>query len=566
VGWIRALEKVRIRIEPSRSGSVVGMLEPGDAARVEELSVELGGAERGWLRLVEPATGWIQPRIDGRSVIRRYPPAEDARAGSIDVLVAGANELVGVGWTVKDGGYVPRLIQSADGVLWRAAATPDLRSGDVHIADGPAGWLLMSTLDDGAGPLAVPWVWQSADLAEWQLLGAIPDLPGGIAQLAGNGAGYVAIAGNGISIWFSTDGLVWTERPNLLLLDSGFVRLAATPLGFYLDAGSRERGAVASGTKAAFSPDGWTWSEVGTNGMETVLGMAAFGDELMAVGSSFQGDHRAWIGTIRGAALTWHQEPAASTAFEGAVVSAITSDGQRPVVLGWDRRTNVPLWWVRDGAGWQVRQLPPGFEGRPRLAAGSSAGTVVVGYRPTLTAANPVLWHLAAGDRWASEVEPVFEVEPEPTPEECGDAPSDILEVVTRDPLWLAQCFGSRPLTFRAWSSSCDGCYAEDDPGTSESAWLQQPTNNLMLLSPTAHDSWEPYWETLEGVLIPPLTIDRSWREQWVEITGHYDDPAAASCDAQPDASEELWHDPVEVVNQCRARFVITSVRAVPGP
>jgi hypothetical protein len=570
-GWIRALEKVEIRSIPSRSGSMVATLRPGDAARVEELSEQLGGATRGWMRLVAPASGWIQPRIDGRSVIRRFPGVDRQGAGWIDQLAAGVDGFIGLGGvSTPDGDYAYRLFESADGADWRVGNTPDVRSGDLQVAHGPAGWLLTGTVDDGYDGSPIPWVWQSTDLDDWQLFGALPDLPGGVAQLVGSGAGYVALAGDGLSIWFSTDGLAWTERPNLLVRDTCCMRLTSTPLGLYLQNASREGGPAASQT-AAFSPDGWTWSEVATDAMGTVLGLAAAGDQMVALERSSQGEGRAWIGTIRGSVLEWQEDVSASAAFDGAAITTIASDGQRPIAFGWERGSDRPLWWLRDGARWERHELPDGFGGPPQVAAGGSAGYVLLGARPSLAGDNPVIWHLTEAGTWEPERSPVIDFVADPPREDCGDAPRDVLELMAADSKWLAYCFGGRPLTFRAWSATCDEC-SYGEPGTYEPQWLAQP-NNVLYLSPLANGTelsgWAIVgdWGFVEGVVSPSLgRRHATWEQSWLTVTGHFDDAASAACRGEPDVSEEDWFGrSAELVNQCRETFVITSVSVVQG-
>jgi hypothetical protein len=556
-GWVRALRDLKIWSSSSASATLVATLDRGDAARVESLDAS---EARGWLPVVAPANGWIRSKVDGRSVIRRFPSSYQLPPGSIDQLDAHATGFVGRGWMrTADGAYESRLFQSSNGAHWKVVEIPDLHTGDaIQIAHGPNGWLLSTTTYDRGGT-ATPWLWLSENLTDWQLLGAIPGLSDvGFGQLVGSKLGYVASTDSGLgggngSFWYSADGLAWDERRVPGIADDHSRRLFATPLGFYVDTGS-------TAVTAAFSPDGWSWSEVAVGGMDTLVGLAAVGDQLVALDSSATGEGRVWTGTIGGGMLTWREEVAAGTAFDGAVVSALASDGERPIAFGWDRRTDVPLWWIRDGTEWQRSEMPRGFEGNPRIAAGGPAGIVVVGYHPALTATNPVVWHRADG-RWAPESEPVIDRQAEPTRAECGGAPHDILAVIGRDPLFLAQCFGGRSLTFRAWSGPCDGCYDEVS-GTAEPQWLAEPTDNLIFLTPIASTDWE----TIEGVLEPALALDPSWRERWVEVTGHFDDPTAAACHVEPVASEEIWIDAAEVINQCRGRFVITSVTPVLGP
>jgi hypothetical protein len=557
-GWVRALRDVNIWDRPSLSATVA-TLHRGDAARVE--SFDASGA-RGWLQVVAPANGWIRTKVDGRSVIRRYRSFYEVPAGEIEQLDADATGFVGRGWgRTPLGAYETRLFRSADGAHWKAIEVPGLNNSDtMQIAHGPMGWLLSVTKYEGS-PTPTPWLWLSENLTDWQLLGAVQGLSdGGFGQLVGSKLGYVAtsyshsgLGGGEGSFWYSTDGLAWDERRVPGIGEDGG-RLLATPLGFYVDTGPNS-------VTAAFSPDGWTWSEVAVGGMDTLVGLVASGDQLLALDSSSTGEGRVWSGTVDKGILAWHEEVSAGTAFDGAVVSALASDGARPIAFGWDRRTNAPLWWSRERTGWQRRNLPRGFEGNPRIAAGGPAGVVVIGYHPALTATNPVVWHLAGYDRWAPEAQPVIERRADPTPAECGDAPDDILAVIGRDAGWLAQCFGGRSLTFRAWNAPCEGCYY-DAPGTAEPQWLVEPIDNLIFLTPIESTDWD----TMAGVLSPALALDPSWRKRWVEVTGHYDDPAAVSCRVEPVPSEEIWNDAAQVINQCRSRFVITSVTKVRGP
>jgi hypothetical protein len=100
--------------------------------------------------------------------------------------------------------------------------------------------------------------------------------------------------------------------------------------------------------------------------------------------------------------------------------------------------------------------------------------------------------------------------------------------------------------------------------GTYTEEWLSQPTDNLLFLSPVAGDG--PFWH--EAVIHPDLSFAIDLTNQWLRITGHYDDPAAERCGFTPDPIElGYWFGyprgygelpSVEV--QCRLRFVVTAV------
>jgi len=50
-------------------------------------------------------------------------------------------------------------------------------------------------------------------------------------------------------------------------------------------------------------------------------------------------------------------------------------------------------------------------------------------------------------------------------------------------------------------------------------------------------------------------------------LTGHFDDPAAATCHSPPTADAlQSWQGQQALVNQCRQTFVATAVKVVSGP
>jgi hypothetical protein len=559
-GWIRALEKIPLFSQPRPGAPRVGSLQPGEADYVIQRREPNDGTSA-WLGFqIGGQTAWFQPEVAGRVVVRRYEyRGIQGYSGSIDRLIAGGSGFFAIGW----GDQGSRHFASTDGEAW-AALQPHSGSGfyDVGIADGPAGWLLVEGIDSfgGRSGAATPWVWTSADLHSWQPLGAIQGLgDGGVMQLVGSESGYVmTTSDNGFTAaWYSADGLHWSERRLPMYFVDRDNNLTATPLGFYL------QGGAGSAWQAAFSRDGWTWAEVADPGMNGVISLAAAGDELVAIDRSDAGEARTWIGTIRGVDLTMQEDVSGAAAFDGAVPTTIVSDGQRAITFGWELGSEQPLWWTRDGAGWQRHQLPPGFVGIPRVAAGGPAGYVLLGSRPSISGLNPLIWHLTPYDVWEPEQSPVIDFVADPPKDECGRAPSDVLELLNSDLQWLAYCFGDTPLTFQAWSTSCYRCYG-DAPGIYEPSWLAWPTENVLYLSPITSGDWG--W--VEGIIPPSLGVDgERWGGQWVKVTGHLDDPAAADCRWEPEPPEQQWYGGArDAIDGCRARFVVTAVKVVRGP
>jgi hypothetical protein len=58
-----------------------------------------------------------------------------------------------------------------------------------------------------------------------------------------------------------------------------------------------------------------------------------------------------------------------------------------------------------------------------------------------------------------------------------------------------------------------------------------------------------------------------AWLDHWVELTGHFDDPASAQCRWMPDIhSGQAPYSAQSVINSCRQQFVVTRIRVVSGP
>lgn len=108
-------------------------------------------------------------------------------------------------------------------------------------------------------------------------------------------------------------------------------------------------------------------------------------------------------------------------------------------------------------------------------------------------------------------------------------------------------CFGNRSLSFRAYVSSMVGistCSITPDPGD---GWLNVCAGPRRLLVANPDDE--------DGVLafIPPqMSPSDVPADRWVDVLGHFDDPAAQSCGVQGG----LTPDPGQV-EACRSAFVL---------
>jgi hypothetical protein len=292
--------------------------------------------------------------------------------------------------------------------------------------------------------------------------------------------------------------------------------------------------------------------------------IVSVGDRLLGMDADpVSGAPRMWVGIPVLGSMAWLRDTDGEASFRDAAPSVLVSDGQRAVAFGWDRSTEEPLVWTLGPTGWVRSVLPEAFGGIPRVAVAGPAGFVVVGSRPTLRGLNPIFWRETASGSWIPERSPIVPVVPDPSSDECGPPPRDAVEFTVLDRVLAVACLGDAQITFRAWAAECEGCYGSGD-GRYEQAWLVGATGNALYLSPVEDDSggwWTP------AVVHPSLEYDTDWPGQWLEVTGHFDDPAASDCRLTPGPAEAWYYEGRQTtVDQCRQQFVVTEVSVVSGP
>jgi hypothetical protein len=572
-GWIRALDDIAVRSNPDPEAGEVGVLTSGELAYANSPQ-DRPDLPAGWLLLQDPS-GWIQSVVGGVDQVRRYEYPRYRYSGSIDSIVAGPDGFVAM--VMPPGGpdsYEARSTAiSSDGGSWRGAGETlvDSWNGGA-IAWGPAGWLAASYVTDNSLGLGRVLIWSSADGLQWTRLGMLGGVTSEfVTQLLGSEQGYLletypeqgGYSPNGGTLWSSADGLTWVESKDPVLTHTiyGDRRITALRRGFYLwdtggDPVNRDR-------IAAFSADGQTWSELDHGPDGIGLQLADLGGGIVAIDLNRDSlAARVWSGVLVEGRVSWIRETASDEAFAGGVVQRLVSDGTRVFAFGWDASTEEPLVWSGNGVTWVRSALPESFGGIPTLAAAGPSGVVVVGHRHTLRGDNPIFWHRTATGRWVPEPEPILEAVPDPAAADCRQPPIDLPEFNVVDVQAVISCLGATPFTFRAFSFACGECYGTMS-GNPQPAWLLNPTDNLLFLAPSeTHTDW-----SATAALGPLLKPDQAWRGAWIEITGHYDDPAALTCRQEVDAdSVEWWSGRTWLIDQCRATFVVTAVKVVSGP
>jgi hypothetical protein len=560
-GWIRARVDLPVRSDASATATVVGTIKAGALAYVDQQ--DTSEPDLAWATLEAPSpTGWVAMRANGRDLVKRYEPASFPSNGYLWGIAAGDNGFVAMGQspTAPTTQLGSTLFVSADGSTWHAASeTLFDGNGPGPSAWGPAGWIMatgIGTYGNGHGTE----IWHSPDGDHWTALGTLPTVDS--RGIVGSGPGYI-LQGSGGSFgrseesWFSADGIHWTESaPGL----GSRYQVTATEAGFYARAMSDCCPSTASLT-AAFSTDGRTWIPTRAN-----LLVAAVGNELLGVEPSPGGSGAlALRGSYYRGQLGWRAVTGGQVPFINAVVSSVVSDGQHATALGWDATTEAPLNWTSDGGPWIRHQLPVAFGGLPQVAAAGKRGVVAIGHREDWRGQNPVVWREGPTGSWEPEPSPMIGLAPEPTADACGAPPTDPADFSNLDRAVAVACFGSTPMTVRMWSAPCNGC-AGQNPGTYDVAWLSNPTANQLSLCPVV---WpDNCWTS--AVLAPTLTPvsgEPSWLNTWLDVTGHFDDPASTSCHWNPPPDQLQYYSGArQIIDACRQQFVVTAIRVVKGP
>lgn len=148
---------------------------------------------------------------------------------------------------------------------------------------------------------------------------------------------------------------------------------------------------------------------------------------------------------------------------------------------------------------------------------------------------------------------------------ECPPAPHTVISLSERQYTTRLICFDAEPITFVAWWPPLP-----EDPGLvlacpaaeTEIGWLvcQDTNTNVLVADPSEPSGAGGRW---------PISIDPSSgvgmpeRGQWLEMTGHFDDPAAQRCG---EVAEPMGADAGSLVFRCRLQFVVSAVAVSAGP
>ena len=147
----------------------------------------------------------------------------------------------------------------------------------------------------------------------------------------------------------------------------------------------------------------------------------------------------------------------------------------------------------------------------------------------------------------------------------CPAAFTTVAELEGLHPAVPLVCFGATPLTVSGFVPQVSGL-GGDCACVAAPEWLADPFG-FQLLESQEVDAWrgEPYG--LKVRIDPASGLSLPAPGQWVRVTGHYEDAAAATCTLErAEGAPGGEYDPVHVVLSCREQFVLNAVEPISTP
>jgi hypothetical protein len=147
----------------------------------------------------------------------------------------------------------------------------------------------------------------------------------------------------------------------------------------------------------------------------------------------------------------------------------------------------------------------------------------------------------------------------------CPESPMNMETLaLARGPYERLACNPDGSVTVRGWWPELPEGLGGACPGLDHpSGWLY--CQNINYDSLLVDDTQDQGGLGLKINLDPDGGVTMPQRGQWIEIDGHFDDPAAQGCDEAAAMADDT-DDPDQIVLACRAELVVESARPVNGP
>lgn len=434
---------------------------------------------------------------------------------------------------------------SADGQSWDRAEPeggfgPD-RVEQVVAIDG--GFLAVGRSETGAGVS-----WTSIDGRAWDEPITLPGLEEGlITHVAALDHGVLAVGYSlgdmtAYRFWISADGRSWRRPASapIARVEPG-IAVAVSDTGYLVIGSPVSAGRSAPSLWA--SADGESWTERSTNLGPGLLPVALASGSSGIVGSFLDPERGLVAHSVDG--RSWQPDSLGAVA---SLLAAIPGG----FLAGSEDNGVEDLWTSTEGAEWDpIEDLRP--FARSHLHDVTVRGDTIVAVGDIETSTD-----LTTASAWinvavASATGPPALVAP------CPQGSIEINDLIAIGPTARLTCFGNRSITFVAYlpipSDACAGTGIEPH-------WLRGCVSGVVVLQAAPGNS-----VGLAARLHPSTELDPSTipTDRWVLVTGHHDDPAAATCREIPSAGVLAEPRAVSVL-ECRKQFVITEMTGAESP
>ena len=538
---VAVVNELNIRSGPGTEHPAIGQMNAGDIAKVLEIAEVAGEATIMWYRVAaDGAIGYVNVGPPGDRYLLPTKTPWAASAKSLVGVASDGESYLAYGWEHAfdyppyELHYSPGFaLRSDDGITW-TPLEPGFETSVRSVAVGEEGWVALVDIPLGGGT-AVSY---SADGDTWE---ATPAADSRMTVLAYGPSGFVGVAGDGS--WTSSDGRSW-EGLHAMPAGADVEELESSDAGYV--------GFSRTGDSMWATVDGVSWTVV-DHGASRVSDAELVADQLHVVLVGEEGATTVRRGTLgAGGVVTWNG-PAAAVDAAGFHVDRITQSPEGLLAIGWDEDALIPVTWrSSDGATWE-RVAPDGMPGVGLFEpVWGSAGWV-----------GPELYRSVDGDEWLAPDYTLAYDGPLPP---CPPAEEVSLIVLVYLGRYAERCFADASITIRGYVPTVDG-FGGCCPPSGEPGWLAGTFPNAILAVADPVDIG-----TYDFILQVPPGFDRSLlafdgSAGWVEVVGHFRDPASESCVSRPRwdfpnplASHEAMHA------LCRERFVVESVIQVDGP
>ena len=553
-----------VREEPG-DGAPTSTLDADDVVLLYGEHEEIDGID--WYGVTasgttEPTFGWVSAGPDADPYLELHDRLASMMPATVDGMTGSDAGFLAWGFNPRESTEQPTrfVAVSGDGSTWQMTDAPGAVSTAAMVlsAHGPSGWLIVTSNEDHSAPGEI---WRSGDGLAWE--SAELDLPDRVVPdaLVGFADGY-ALAGHDnrsdqteAALFVSRDGTDWDELTGdpwpygfgLHSLDDGFIAFGELP---------NERFIVRTA-----DVDGWTVGE--DRGLPgTAAQVVSIGDTVIAVATApGLGPRHAWRTSLP--LGEWERLPELEAILADINISELVASDDWILLAGRAYRDGGEQWWrSADGVVWE-QFLPTG------ASLDDVAGPM---------AAGAGRFSLVAAERFASGVNPRFATSPDALSwtaatdsavpavassvlGACPAAPATMLAWMAIPSSVGAECFGTSPITFATWHTQGGGC-GGFVPGRFEPEWLAHPFATFALvISPME----VPYGDCGSAVVAPGTDV--ADLQQWVEVTGHWNDPASESCHWIPQR-DFPWSGGSggDLETNCRLKFVATSVVPTSAP